>query len=259
MIVASLLLAAAGQQIERDPTWGRAGGWTISRGSGGCIAESAGFVLRAAETGGSFLIARGPEWARRRDIHVLTFAHPDPRQRQPRFVFPVQWEDAGDGQSGIAIFLSDDQAMALSWRTLSLFSGKGRKGEALGSVDFGSLSSAIRLARRCTSATAAERDAKPVRGKPMPLVPISQIIDSEDYPAPALRAEQQGVTGIRIVFGEDGYPEACEVTATSGSALLDSEACRIVRWRIRVPPPLDDAGRPTRPVVYTRFRWELPR
>lgn len=66
----------------------------------------------------------------------------------------------------------------------------------------------------------------------------------DDYPAGALRAQQQGrvVYGLRI--GPNGRVSNCEVRVSSGSPALDAATCRIVRSRARFTPARDSAGRP---------------
>ena len=55
----------------------------------------------------------------------------------------------------------------------------------------------------------------------------------DDYPAAALRNEEQGISGVRIEVGENGRVTDCVLVESSGSTALDSATCRIIRSRTR--------------------------
>lgn len=82
---------------------------------------------------------------------------------------------------------------------------------------------------------------------------------TDDYPAAAIRAEEQGVAGIEVQVGTTGRVSACNVTATSGSATLDRATCRLYSQRARFEPARDDAGRPVASTYRDTIRWQLPR
>lgn len=84
-------------------------------------------------------------------------------------------------------------------------------------------------------------------------------ITNADYPASAIRAEEQGRVGISVQVGSDGRVTGCSVTATSGSPTLDAATCRLYRQRARFTPARDDAGNPVTASYSDRIRWELPR
>jgi protein TonB len=51
----------------------------------------------------------------------------------------------------------------------------------------------------------------------------------------------------------------CTVTGSSGSALLDSTACSLLRRRARFTPAEDASGNKI-PANYSgKFRWEIPK
>lgn len=79
-----------------------------------------------------------------------------------------------------------------------------------------------------------------------------------DYPATALRNDEQGTTRVRIEIGTDGRPTGCVVTESSGSAALDQATCRIIRSRVRYRPARDGAGQPMLGRAYARVGWQLP-
>lgn len=92
-----------------------------------------------------------------------------------------------------------------------------------------------------------------VRGNP------ASWVTSEDYPASALRNEEQGVVGLTFDINAQGRVENCRVSSTSGSSVLDDTACRLVTRRGRYSPALDAAGNPIPGGTKTlRFTWKLP-
>jgi protein TonB len=87
---------------------------------------------------------------------------------------------------------------------------------------------------------------------------LASYASDADYPASAIRAEEQGTTGFRLNVGPDGRVTACTVTSSSGSSALDQTTCRIMRARARFTPARDDHGQPTSDSVAGRIRWVLP-
>jgi protein TonB len=84
-------------------------------------------------------------------------------------------------------------------------------------------------------------------------------ITTDDYPAAALRAEDEGSVAISVQVGSDGRVTGCTVTASSGSSTLDSAACRLYQRRARFEPARDDAGAAIATSYTDRVRWQLPR
>ncbi len=91
-----------------------------------------------------------------------------------------------------------------------------------------------------------------------PQAPLASLFSSADYPPSALRAREQGTVGFRVDVGEDGRIAACTVTASSGSAALDSTTCRLIIMRARFRPARDNRGRPTTDSYNGRITWRLP-
>jgi protein TonB len=88
--------------------------------------------------------------------------------------------------------------------------------------------------------------------------PIAAYFAAADYPPSALRAGEEGVAYFRLVIDPSGRVADCAITASSGSAMLDSTTCRIVRSRARFTPALDLAGAPASDSYADRVRWTLP-
>jgi len=79
----------------------------------------------------------------------------------------------------------------------------------------------------------------------------------DDYPASALRNEEQGIVEARLDVAVTGRVGNCTVTASSGSAALDTATCRIVRSRVRYRPAVN-GRRPVPGVTHIRVTWQLP-
>lgn len=87
--------------------------------------------------------------------------------------------------------------------------------------------------------------------------PRGRVLSSEDYPAAALRAGEEGRVGYRLVVSPDGRPTECAITSSSHSASLDAETCRILLRRARFSPARDGEGRPTTGIWEGAFTWKL--
>jgi protein TonB len=86
---------------------------------------------------------------------------------------------------------------------------------------------------------------------------LASLISNDDYPASALRAEEEGVTGFRLTVGPNGRVTACSVTSSSGSGALDSATCRLLTARARFTPARDSSGNATTDTVAARIVWRI--
>ncbi|MDB5697394.1 MAG: energy transducer TonB [Alphaproteobacteria bacterium] len=87
---------------------------------------------------------------------------------------------------------------------------------------------------------------------------LASYVSDDDYPASAIRAEEQGTTGFTLEVGPNGRVVNCTVTVSSGSTSLDTTTCRVMRSRARFAPATDSSGKPTGDHVSGRIRWVLP-
>jgi TonB family protein len=83
------------------------------------------------------------------------------------------------------------------------------------------------------------------------------LIGVEDYPASAVRNGEQGRVAYTLEVGADGRVSACTVTRSSGSSALDSTTCRLMRWRARFTPAMDNNGQPVPSQVGEAVAWTL--
>jgi len=79
------------------------------------------------------------------------------------------------------------------------------------------------------------------------------------YPEEAARRGWEGRSSVAVMVDPKGVPTACEVTQSSGHAILDRTTCRMAVEHVRFRPALDRRGRPVRG-IYRGFhvRWQLP-
>ena len=87
---------------------------------------------------------------------------------------------------------------------------------------------------------------------------LASYVSDADYPASALRSEEQGATRFRLSVGPDGKVKECTVTGSSGSSSLDAATCRIMKSRARFTPARDSTGNTTGDTVNSTIRWVLP-
>lgn len=83
-------------------------------------------------------------------------------------------------------------------------------------------------------------------------------VSEDDYPPSSLRAEEEGVTQVRVAIGVNGRVESCEVTATSNFPKLDERTCKIAQSRWRFKPALQN-GTPVADTITKRIRWQIRR
>jgi protein TonB len=87
---------------------------------------------------------------------------------------------------------------------------------------------------------------------------LASYVSDSDYPAAAIRSEEQGTTRFRLAVGPDGRVSECTVTGSSGSSALDAATCRIMKQRARFTPARDGTGNPTADTVANAIKWVLP-
>lgn len=111
---------------------------------------------------------------------------------------------------------------------------------------------ALLLAGTASAAPAAE----PSRAVSM--TPLHELVSSDDYPAAALRRDEQGTVAFRLDIGTAGEVRSCSVIQSSGSPALDEVSCRIMTERARFTPARDEKGKPVEDQAVSRIRWVLP-
>lgn len=101
---------------------------------------------------------------------------------------------------------------------------------------------------------AAVRKVEPARAR----ANLASYVSDADYPAAAIRAEDQGTTRFRLTVSPSGRVTDCAVTSSSGSPALDAATCRLMKQRARFTPARDSSGNATGDTVTNAIRWVLP-
>lgn len=88
---------------------------------------------------------------------------------------------------------------------------------------------------------------------------LATYLGDTDYPPEAIRRGEQGTVGFRLSVGTDGTVQACLITASSGSAILDEATCRLMQARAKFTPATDAAGKAVEDAAFALIRWVLPK
>jgi TonB family protein len=109
---------------------------------------------------------------------------------------------------------------------------------------------------RAARLRADQGSGKPSAADPQPRGLLGSFFTNDDYPAAAIRAEQSGVTHFRLTISAHGQVSGCEITQSSGSALLDSTSCSLLKRRGRFVPARDATGAETEGTFAMALHWE---
>ncbi len=90
-------------------------------------------------------------------------------------------------------------------------------------------------------------------------VDVAKWVTSADYPAEALRTRTEGTTGFRLTLSAEGRVTDCVIIQSSGSSVLDSATCGILRRRARFEPARDAKGEAIDSTFSSSFSWRLPK
>ena len=91
-----------------------------------------------------------------------------------------------------------------------------------------------------------------------PVVPLHTLFSADDYPAAALRAEEEGWVVYRMTIDKRGRVVGCAIISSSGSASLDSTTCRLIQARARFRPARNAKGKKIADSMVGRIWWRLP-
>ncbi|WP_404372073.1 energy transducer TonB [Sphingomonas sp. MMS24-J45] len=105
--------------------------------------------------------------------------------------------------------------------------------------------------------TERERYAGPPK-KAYTLGVPARWITTDDYPASAVQARQQGRATALWKVGVDGRVKECRIVKSSGVAALDQATCAAIAKRGRYTPALDKQGKPMEFHSMRRVIWQLP-
>lgn len=94
--------------------------------------------------------------------------------------------------------------------------------------------------------------------KPVPRTSPATWITDADYRSRWVNEELTGTARFRLEIGTDGRVTGCQVTRSTGHAVLDNATCSLVQRRARFTPARDAAGKPAPGVYESAIVWRLP-
>jgi TonB family protein len=110
------------------------------------------------------------------------------------------------------------------------------------------------------SVTAAP-DVAPVAGltaRARPQFDPTLWFTNDDYPAAALRAEQEARVGLLLDIASDGRVDTCSTLSSGGVELLANASCRMLIRRARFTPALGKDGKPAPDRWSVSIDWKVP-
>lgn len=141
--------------------------------------------------------------------------------------------------------------------TVSVFAGD----QALFELPIGSPQRAVQTLRQCESDALRRWNVDPAAWRalrsPPEIIPV-QVVQYSDYPASAIRANQQGDVTVRLVIGLDGRVSECVIVESSGHDILDRTTCPLVTERLEATPAVGANGAPVAAPYVSTIRWVLP-
>jgi TonB family protein len=277
-----LILAGAAAPVEAR-VWGSPAGWVVQDFPEACGMErkfeGAGNTAMSVTwhvDQGVLLHVSNFEWPIKKGDKFEVIARIDGRALDRR---ATAYEN--DGRKGFGTFLRQEHLNAIAAGAEIGFH-RADTGALIDSLSLDGSGAAVALMRRCLlsvrARVAEERRGKAVPGhvpanaladpvvpgrpaEAEPMASIPSLVSGEDYPAAAIRAGEQGQTGYRLTVGTNGRVTGCTITSSSGSAVLDSTTCRILRARARFRPARDSKGEPVEgsyrgALKYSLFPWQ---
>jgi TonB family protein len=85
----------------------------------------------------------------------------------------------------------------------------------------------------------------------------SSWISDWDYPASALRRNEQGSVVVRLRIEPDGRVSECVPVSSSGSDALDRQTCVLYSRRARFEPAMSADGEPVAAVIASMITWRI--
>ncbi|GGD48386.1 TonB family protein [Erythrobacter arachoides] len=81
---------------------------------------------------------------------------------------------------------------------------------------------------------------------------------NDDYPRRELTRESEGTARYRLIVGTDGRVDACEITAGTGHAGLDTATCRLIQTRARFDAATNASGERVVGTYTGSVSWQIP-
>ena len=86
---------------------------------------------------------------------------------------------------------------------------------------------------------------------------LQGLVKADDYPDAAIWELQGGTVDMILLVNEAGRVADCTVNGTSGVAVLDAQACFVIKERARFTPAIGPDGKPARGMFRQRITWRI--
>lgn len=87
---------------------------------------------------------------------------------------------------------------------------------------------------------------------------VRSVFTADDYPADAVKMQQEGSSQFRLMIDEKGLIAGCDVVVPSGIPVFDAMGCQVIKKKARFKPARDSRGNPVRSTVLTPpVNWRL--
>jgi TonB family protein len=83
------------------------------------------------------------------------------------------------------------------------------------------------------------------------------LFSSKDYPDVGILDDSQGSSSVVLLVDETGKVADCTITASSGSAALDGQACYAITTRAKFKPAIGVDGKPAKSVFLQQISWRM--
>jgi len=169
--------------------------------------------------------------------------------------------DARTGIGGTLVIYQLSRSLVDEWLPSAQSLRIARNGRTLAEIALPEAAQAVAAMRRCEDEAMREWGMDPVAFDALRLPPAGNaaaVVNDNDYPAAAVRANQSGTVAVRLMVDSGGRITDCTPVVSSGSEVLDSRTCEIYRQRLRLHPAVGADGSPTGSPVVVILRWVLP-
>ena len=93
---------------------------------------------------------------------------------------------------------------------------------------------------------------------PKPRSTLVSLFDASDYPAEALRSNEEGRVVATVHVDARGRVKECAISESSGSRALDAATCSVIRSRAKFEPARDEQGRKIASLYSFGVSWWTP-
>jgi TonB family protein len=87
---------------------------------------------------------------------------------------------------------------------------------------------------------------------------VARFFSDSDYPDVSVMKGESGRVGFGLLIAEDGRVADCTIVSTSGVPVLDSQACALLKSRVRLKPAIGVDGKPAKDSVVGGIVWRMP-